>query len=152
MIFNSDLIYIGVHQRWGNNLNLSLEVAFILTLKCSSGSSDRVEVRGQETWNLCGRIQRPSFLWLIFTVPGGGHGPLAPPGSATEMYGFRSWWWVAVSYADRMELLWIERSTWSTVPHRISWQQIWIPVPPSTPFHRQEIRMFYLLVKCERFP
>ena len=40
---------------------------------------------GWETWNLCGRLWRPSFSWLLFTRPGG-HGPLAPPppGSATE--------------------------------------------------------------------
>ena len=49
----------------------------------SSGSSDREEGRGRETWNLCGRLQRPSFLWLIFK--GRGHGPLGPPGSATAV-------------------------------------------------------------------
>ena len=27
--------------------------------------------RNRETWNLCGRIRWPSFLWLIFTGPGG---------------------------------------------------------------------------------
>ena len=41
---------------------------------------------GQETWNLCGRIWWPSFLWLICTGLGG-HGPLGtPPGSATGQY------------------------------------------------------------------
>ena len=39
---------------------------------------------GQETWNLCSRLRRPSFLWLIFTGPGGPWPPQAPsPGSAT---------------------------------------------------------------------
>ena len=38
--------------------------------KCSSGSSDWVG-GGRETWNLCGRLRRPSFLWPIFTGPGG---------------------------------------------------------------------------------
>ena len=33
---------------------------------------------GRETWNLCGRLWQPSFLWLIFRGPGG-HGPLGPP-------------------------------------------------------------------------
>ena len=47
----------------------------------SSGSSGWVS-GGRETWNLCGRLRWPSFLWLIFTGPGG-HGPLGPPGSAT---------------------------------------------------------------------
>ena len=46
----------------------------------SSGSSGRVR-GGRETWNLCCRPWW-SFLWLIFTGPGG-HGPLGPPGSAT---------------------------------------------------------------------
>ena len=36
----------------------------------SSGSSGRVR-EGRETWNLCGRLWRPSFLWLIFTGPVG---------------------------------------------------------------------------------
>ena len=40
----------------------------------SSGSSGRIR-GGWETWNLCGCLRRPSFLWLIFTGPGGGHGP-----------------------------------------------------------------------------
>ena len=48
----------------------------------SSGSSGRVRGGGKETWNLCGRLRWPSFLWLIFTGPGGmPHS--APPGSAT---------------------------------------------------------------------
>ena len=34
---------------------------------------------GQETWNLCGRLWRPSFLWLISTGLGGGMAPSAPP-------------------------------------------------------------------------
>ena len=34
---------------------------------------------GQETWNLCGRLWQPSFLWLVSTGLGGGHGPLGPP-------------------------------------------------------------------------
>ena len=38
---------------------------------------------GQETWNLCGRLWWPSFVWLIFTGPGGGMAPLAP-GPATD--------------------------------------------------------------------
>ena len=44
----------------------------------SSGSSGRGLEGGQETWNLCGRIRRPSILWFIFTGPGG-HGPSSPP-------------------------------------------------------------------------
>ena len=36
--------------------------------------------RGRETWNLCGRLWWPSFLWLIFTGLGGGDSwPLWPP-------------------------------------------------------------------------
>ena len=50
----------------------------------SNGSSNRVR-GGRETWNLCGRLWRPSFLWPIFTGPGGGHAPLGPPGSATDI-------------------------------------------------------------------
>ena len=49
-----------------------------------SGSSGRVRGGGRETWNLCGRLRQPSFLWPIFTGPGGGNGPLGPPGSATD--------------------------------------------------------------------
>ena len=37
----------------------------------SSGSSSRVG-GGRETWNLCSRLRWPSFLWLIFTLRGGG--------------------------------------------------------------------------------
>ena len=44
----------------------------------SIGSSGRVE-GGQETWNLCGRLSRPSFLWLIFTGLGGPWPPRHPP-------------------------------------------------------------------------
>ena len=33
---------------------------------------------GRETWNLCGRIWWPSFLWLIFLGPGGRPWPLTP--------------------------------------------------------------------------
>ena len=39
--------------------------------------------RGQETWNLCGHLWRPSFLWLICTGLGGPWPPQHPPGSAT---------------------------------------------------------------------
>ena len=54
MIFNSDLIYIGVHQRWGNNLNLSLEVAFILTLKCMVlDHDDESQSATQIEWSSC---------------------------------------------------------------------------------------------------
>ena len=50
----------------------------------SSGSSGRIGGGRQETWNLCGHLRRPSFLWLIFTGPGGGGiAPSAPHGSAT---------------------------------------------------------------------
>ena len=45
---------------------------------CSSGSSVWVRGGRQETWNLCSRLWQPSFLWLIFTGPGGGHDPLGP--------------------------------------------------------------------------
>ena len=48
------------------------------TADSSSGSSGRVR-GGRETWNLCGRLRQPSFLWPIFTGPGGVHGPLGPP-------------------------------------------------------------------------
>ena len=44
----------------------------------SSGSSGRVR-GGRETWNLCSRLWQPSFLWLIFTGPGGIMAPLPPP-------------------------------------------------------------------------
>ena len=44
----------------------------------SSGSSIRVR-GGQETWNLCDRLWWPSFLWPIFTGPGGAMAPSAPP-------------------------------------------------------------------------
>ena len=53
---------------------------------CSSGSSGRVR-GGWETWNLCGRLRWPSFLWPIFTGQGGGMAPSASPGSATELKG-----------------------------------------------------------------
>ena len=33
----------------------------------------------QETWNLCSRLWRPSFLWLIFTGPGGAWPLRRPP-------------------------------------------------------------------------
>ena len=51
----------------------------------SSGSSGRI--RGsRETWNLWGRLWWPSFLWLIFTGPGGEMAPSPPPpGSATAL-------------------------------------------------------------------
>ena len=42
------------------------------------GSSGRVG-GGQETWNLCGRLWRPSFLWLVSTGLGGAMAPSAPP-------------------------------------------------------------------------
>ena len=54
--------------------NSSLTPGIILSKtvdRCSSGSSGRVR-GGRETWNLCSRLWRPSFLWLIFTGPGGG--------------------------------------------------------------------------------
>ena len=62
------------------------EIKFI---SFSIGSRDRVGGgEGQETWNLCGRLWRPSYLWLICTGPGGGawH-PRHPSGSATEFKG-----------------------------------------------------------------
>ena len=34
---------------------------------------------GQETWNKCGRLWAPSFLWLISTGLGGAMAPSAPP-------------------------------------------------------------------------
>ena len=43
----------------------------------SIGSSSWVG-GGQETWNLCGRLWRPSFLWLVFTGPGGAMAPSQP--------------------------------------------------------------------------
>ena len=49
----------------------------------SSGSSGRVRGGGRETWNLCGRLWWPSFLWPIFTGPGGPWPLGPPPGSAT---------------------------------------------------------------------
>ena len=58
--------------------------AFIEVLS-SIGSSSQVG-GGQETWNLGGRLWRPSFLWLICTGLGG-DGPLGtPPGSATAQH------------------------------------------------------------------
>ena len=59
--------------------NSSLTPGIILSKtvdRCSSGS------RGRETWNLYGRLWWPSFLWLIFTGPGG---MPPPPGSATAV-------------------------------------------------------------------
>ena len=44
-----------------------------------SGSSGRVRGGGRETWNLCGRLRRLSFLWPIFTGPGGPWPPRSPP-------------------------------------------------------------------------
>ena len=45
----------------------------------SIGSSGRVG-GDQETWNLCGCLWRPSFLWLVCTGLGGGTmAPSAPP-------------------------------------------------------------------------
>ena len=44
----------------------------------SSGSSGWVR-GGRETWNLCGRLRQPSFLWPIFTGPGGPWPPRHPP-------------------------------------------------------------------------
>ena len=40
---------------------------------------------GQETWNLCCHLWRPSFLWLICTGLGGAWPPRHPPGSATGL-------------------------------------------------------------------
>ena len=57
-----------VHVSRGENWNTA----------SSSGSSGRVR-GGRETWNLCGRLRRPSFLWPIFTGPGGAMAPSAPP-------------------------------------------------------------------------
>ena len=70
----------------------------ILHRNISSGSSGRVRGGGRETWNLCGRLWRPSFLWPIFTGPGGGAWPpRPPPGSATEYCSrekkFWDGWW-----------------------------------------------------------
>ena len=71
----------------------------------SSGSSGW-RGGGQETWNHCGRLLRPSFLWLIFTGgmtawhPCPPPPPAAPPaGSATanwtsENCNFEILWWV----------------------------------------------------------
>ena len=49
----------------------------------SSGSSGRV--RGRETWNLCGRFKGGHYFYDSFSQgQEGGHGPLGPPGPATE--------------------------------------------------------------------
>ena len=64
-------------DRWG------WEVEYQIKGLISSGSSGRVR-GGRETWNLCGRLQRPLF-YDLFSQGWGGHGPLGPPGSATDI-------------------------------------------------------------------
>ena len=69
---------------WGPNFLRFLWVSREKLSKISSGSSGRVEV-GWETWNLCGSLRRPSFLWLIFTGPGA----MAPSASLWIRYWFK---------------------------------------------------------------
>ena len=64
----------------------------------SSGSSGRVR-GGRETWNLCGRLRLPSFLWPIFTGPGGAMAPSAPP--LDPLLWRPSWGWWCVCAVNR---------------------------------------------------
>ena len=50
---------------------------------CLQGQHRIQRPGGQETWNLCGCLWRPSFLWLICTGLGGPRPPRHPPGSTT---------------------------------------------------------------------
>ena len=55
----------------------------------SSGSSGRVR-GGWETWNLCGRLWRPSF-YDLFSQGRGGHGPLGSPLDPLLVYSSIQW-------------------------------------------------------------
>ena len=81
----------------------------------SSESSGRVRRGGRETWNLCGHLRQPSFLWFIFTEPAGWGGgvwgawPPRPPGSATSATAF-----LTLKPGNWVELLFRPGSFWSS--------------------------------------
>ena len=104
-------------------------------LLISSGSSGRVRGGGQETWNLCGRLRWPSFLWPIFTGPGGGPWPPQPPPwirycASTLSRPFMSlFWsrgdvssWTFWTFFEQITRLWGWLNSHFWVPH-ISWRQ-----------------------------
>ena len=95
--------------------NFGRPKACIFTFRNSSGSSGWVR-GGRETWNLCGRLWQPSFLWPIFTGPGGPWPPRPPPDPL-----LRKWCVGSKALSDilktlqckrNIKLLWILHKIW----------------------------------------